>query len=127
MEQAAAALPDDRVDGAAKLGWLCYAALAAGALLYVITIWVEVYIDTSRMDRVSVSAFAESHRHWRLRTTLIFLIWSILGGFTLPLGFGWLFLVPAWLWYVARVLFGMMRYARGLPVGPVLRRGENPA
>ena len=98
---------------ARRLAWIGYGAMAAGSVLYIISIWLQVYLDTRRATAISVSAFDESHRHWRVRTTLVFLVWSILGGLALPLGIGWLFLVPAYLWYVVRVLRGMISFARG--------------
>lgn len=100
-----------------RLAWRCYGLQAAGLFLYIIPIWLQVYIDTRRASQVSVDAFSESHRHWRVRTTLLFLIWTILGGFTLPFGIGWLILVPAFAWYAWRIVHGTLRFARGLPMG----------
>lgn len=100
-----------------RLAWWCYGLQAAGLLLYIIPIWLEVYIDTRRAREVAVDPFSESHRYWRVRTTLMFLIWSILGGLTLPFGIGWLILIPAIVWYALRVAYGAQRFARGLPVG----------
>lgn len=100
-----------------RLGWICYGALAAGLVLYIVAIWVEVFLDTRKAAAFSLSMFDESHRHWRVRTTFIFLIWSILGGLTLPLGIGWLFVIPAYAWYVLRVAMGMVQFARGKPIG----------
>jgi len=119
---AALRLPSDAVDAPSRsnpgrLGWWCYSLQAAGLLLYIIPIWLEVYIDTRRAREVAVDALSESHRHWRVRTTLMFLIWSILGGFTLPFGVGWLILIPAFVWYALRIAYGALRFARGLPVG----------
>jgi uncharacterized membrane protein len=104
---------------ARRLALLCYAAQAAGVLLYVAALWLEVYVDTRRQREVAVDAFTESHRHWRLRTTLLFLTWTVLGGLTLPLGFGVLFLIPAYAWYVYRVTRGAFRFCRGAPAGPI--------
>ena len=94
-------------------------------MLYIIPIWLEVYIDTRRAREVAVDAFSESHRHWRVRSTLMFLIWSILGGFTLPFGFGWLILIPALVWYALRIAYGASRFARGLRVGPSVKRANS--
>jgi len=116
-------LPDGN-DTAPTLGRLAYAALAAGAVLYVLALWVEVYVDTRRAADVGIDSFAESHRRWRLRTAFLFLVWTVLGGFTLPLGFGWLFLIPAYLWYLGRVLAGIVFYLRGRPIG--MRRRYKP-
>lgn len=106
----------DAAARARQLGRIGYGALAAGALLYIITIWLEVYLDTRKASTIAVSRFDESHRHWRVRSAFLFLVWSILGGFTLPLGIGWLFLVPAYLWYVLRVAWGLVCFARGQPM-----------
>ncbi|MGH8318497.1 MAG: hypothetical protein ACREUL_11025 [Steroidobacteraceae bacterium] len=107
--------------GSRRLGWRCYALQAAGLLLYVIPIGLQVYIDTRRAALVSVDGFSESHRHWRVRSTLLFLIWTILGGFTLPLGIGWPILAAAVAWYAWRVGYGAWRFGRGLVVGAVAR------
>ena len=106
-----------------RLGWICYGALAAGLVLYIVTIWIEVFLDTRKAPAFSPSVFDESHRHWRLRTTFIFLVWSILGGLTLPLGIGWLFVIPAYGWYLYRVATGMLQFARGKAIG--MKRASN--
>lgn len=107
--------------GPRRLGWRCYALQAAGLLLYIIPIWLQVYIDTRRAAQVSVDAVSESHRHWRVRSTLLFLIWTIFGGFALPFGIGWPILVTALIWYAWRVAYGAWRFWRGLPVESAAR------
>lgn len=101
---------------ARRLGWIAYGALAAGAVLYVITIWLEVYLDTRKITVLSLDPFDESHRYWRVRTAGQFLMWSVLGGFAVPLGIGWFVLVPAYIWYILRILIGMIWFARGRPM-----------
>lgn len=102
---------------AGRLGALAYAALAMGLVLYIVAMWVQVYIDTSKTRSVAVNPYFESHRHWRVRTALLFLIWSVLGGITLPFGFGWFILVPAYLWYLYRVVKGIVYFRMGWPIG----------
>lgn len=109
------------VEHARRLGWLCYALQAAGCVLYIVALWGQVFTDTRKAATVAPDGFFESHRHWRLRTTLLFLVWTILGGLTIPLGIGWLFAAAAVIWYVARVAAGMVWYARGRPIGVVGR------
>lgn len=108
--------PDAGV-AAHRLGFVAYMCMAAGLVLYVIAIWGEVYLDTRHAPAVAPDRFFESHRHWRLRTALLFLIWSVLGGLTLPFGFGWLIVVPAYAWYLYRVAKGLVCFQRGVPVG----------
>ncbi|MGA8262282.1 MAG: hypothetical protein WB783_18910 [Arenicellales bacterium] len=103
---------------ARSLGWLSYAAQVAGLVLYVVTIWVQVYVDTRRMGEVACDWFTESHRRWRLRSSLLFLTWTVLGGLAIPLGIGWALLVPAYLWYVYRLARGSACYARGRVIAP---------
>lgn len=100
-----------------QLAWRCYALQAAGLVLYIIPIWLQVYIDTRRAGEVAIDACSESHRHWRVRSTLLFLIWSILGGFTLAFGIGWPILIAAFVWYAWRIAYGAWRLRRGMPVG----------
>lgn len=96
--------------------WLAYASLAAGTVFYVLAIWLEVWLDT-RPAAPTGDIVLESHRQWRLRSSFLLLVWSVLGGISLPFGFGWLFLIPAWLWYVVRTTRGAILLARGHPVG----------
>ena len=102
---------------ARRLAYLGYAAQGTGALLYVFTIWIEVLVDTQLAREVAIDWLSESHRRWRLRTTVLFLVWTILGGITLPYGIGWLCLPPAFAWYAYRVALGLWRLQRGRPVG----------
>ncbi len=102
---------------ATRLNVYAYAALALGLVLYIIAIWAQVYIDTRKTREVAPDAYLEGHRHWRMRSALVFLIWSVLGGFTLPFGIGWLVLIPAWLWYAYRVVKGSVWFALGRPLG----------
>jgi hypothetical protein len=59
------------------IGYVAYAAMASGLIFYVLTLWIQVFIDTRRARTVSIDALSEAHRHWRLRSSLLFLIWSI--------------------------------------------------
>lgn len=112
--QGTLALSDDTQQ--ARRSRRAYAALAFGAVLFVFTIWYEVYIDT-RQDAVSRrDAFLQSHRQWRLRTAFLFLVWSILAGFCVPFGFGVLVFVPVWLWFVYRVSKGAILFARQIVI-----------
>ena len=103
---------------ARRLGWAAYAAQAAGLALYIFAIWAEVLVDTQAARRVGVDRFAEGHRHWRLRTTLLFLIWTVVGGLALPFGVGVPVMAGAVFWYAWRVGRGMVCYAKGIALGP---------
>lgn len=113
---------------AARLNAYAYAALALGLVLYIVAIWFQVYIDTRRARTVAPDRYFEGHRHWRMRTALVFLIWSVLGGLTLPIGIGWLILIPAYLWYLYRVAKGIVWFALGRPLGmePARVRAGSP-
>lgn len=104
---------------ARQLGALAYASLLLGLVLYVAAIWLEVIIDTRKLAVPTSDLVAESHRHWRLRTTLMFLLWSVLGLITTPITIGWFVLIPAYIWYVYRVVRGAIWFARGRPIGAV--------
>ncbi len=90
--------------------WRAYAALALGAVLFVFSIWYQVYGDTRKDAAAWRDAVLQSHRQWRLRTAFLFLVWSILAGFCVPFGFGLLVFVPVWLWFVYRVTRGMILF-----------------
>lgn len=89
-----------------RLGRAAYAAQGLGLIVYVLGLWLEVYIDTRKLGRGDTDLFQESHRRWRLRTSLVFLTWTILGGLAVPFGIGWPVLLVAYLWYVWRVMKG---------------------
>lgn len=90
-----------------------YAALALGALLFVFSIWYQVYGDTRKEAQAWSDPVLQSHRQWRLRTAFQFLVWSILAGFCVPFGFGAVVFVPVWVWFVYRVSKGSILFARG--------------
>lgn len=108
-------------------GRIAYAAMASGLVFYVLTLWIQVFIDTRKAGTVSVDPCSEAHRHWRLRSTLLYLIWTVLGILTVPLGVGWLIVIPAWLWYAARTVRGAWRFGRGLPPPGRRAQGLRPA
>lgn len=116
--------PGDRAQELHRLGGLAYAAMALGAVFYIVALWAEIYIDTKKLP-VREDWFTESHRHWRLRTAIVFLVWSVIGGLTLPFGIGWFALIPAWCWYVGRVAWGGVAYGRGRIVGAAFLRARH--
>lgn len=105
-----------------RLGGWAYWAMALGAVFYIVTLWAEIFIDT-RAVPVRGDWFTESHRHWRLRTAMVFLVWSVVGAITVPFGIGWFALIPAWIWYVARTAWGATAFVRGRVVGAAYVRG----
>ena len=108
-----ATLDKDVMSLARRISWRSYAAMVVGVFLYVFAIWYEVYQDT-RDETVKWSdPVMQSHRQWRLRTTFVYLLWSILAGFSIPFGFGILLFIPVWVWYVYRVTKGLILYAGG--------------
>lgn len=107
----------DTGEASRRLAVAAYACMAAGLVLYVLAIWGEAYLDTRHAATVACDRFSESHRHWRLRSTLVFLIWSVLGVLTLPFGFGWLIVIPAYAWYVYRIAKGLVYFWRREPIG----------
>lgn len=109
--------PQPGAAGARRLGTYAYAALALGLVLYILAIWVQVFIDTRKDRAVAPNLYFEGHRHWRLRTALLFLIWSVLGGLTLPFGIGWFIVIPAYAWYFYRVVKGIVYFRLGRPLG----------
>lgn len=90
-----------------------YVSLALGLLFYVFAIWYEVYSDTRKDALACRDPFFQSHRQWRLRTSFLYLVWSILAGFCVPFGVGGLIFLPVWAWYAYRVIRGFARFSRG--------------
>lgn len=95
-----------------RRSWRAYAALGLGAVLFVFTIWYQVYGDTRKEAQAWRDPLLQSHRQWRLRTAFLFLVWSILAGFCMPFGFGAPVFIPVWLWYVYRVTKGVVLFGR---------------
>lgn len=105
-------------DRAWQQGRLAYASQAATLVLYIVALWLEVYIDTRKAGEASGNLFYESHRRWRIRTSFIFLIWTIMSGLAIPFGgIGWPALILTYLWYAARVLTGLIYWQRRRPIG----------
>ena len=94
-----------------RRSWGAYAALALGAVLFIFSMWYQVYGDTRKDAAAWRDPVLQSHRQWRLRTAFLFLVWSILAGFCVPFGFGILVFVPVWLWFVYRVTRGMILFS----------------
>jgi uncharacterized membrane protein len=89
-----------------------YIALSLGVVFFIFTIWYQVYADTRKPAESCADAFLQSHRQWRLRTAFLFMMWSILAGFCMPFGFALLVFVPAYLWFVYRLLKGLIFFSR---------------
>lgn len=101
-----------------RLGWIAYGAQGTALFLYIIALWLEVYVDTRKVPEAHAGLFYESHRRWRLRTSFIFLIWTILSGLAIPFGgIGWPVLVLTYAWYAVRVVIGLIYWQRGRPIG----------
>lgn len=104
--------PLDRDDEAAQRRSLkAYVALALGSVLFIFTIWYQVYGDTRKDAEAWVDPFLQSHRQWRLRTAFLFMMWSILAGFCVPFGFGILVFIPVWIGFLYRVIRGFAWFA----------------
>ncbi len=88
-----------------------YVALALGLVFFIFTIWYQVYADTRKEAETCTDPFLQSHRQWRLRTAFLFMMWSILAGFCVPFGFAVLVFVPVYLWFVYRLLRGLIYFA----------------
>lgn len=114
-------------DEARRWGRWAYAALALGLVLYVVTLWAQILIDTRKLAAPTTDWVAESHRHWRLRTALLFLLWSIIGLLTVPVTIGWFVLIPTWIWTAYRVLRGAICFARHRPIGAFYIRHAHAA
>lgn len=115
--------PDD--EARRRQGRIAYAAQVATLPLYILALWLEVYLDTRKASvRTDSSLFYESHRRWRIRTSFIFLIWTILSGLAIPFGgIGWPVLILTYVWYAVRVMIGVICWQRGRPIG--IRRHGN--
>ncbi len=99
-----------------RAGNLAHITLALGLIFYVLTIWVEVYCDTRPETRNSTDPFYQSHRQWRLRTSFLFLMWSIFAGFSVPFGFGLIVFVPVYIWFVYRITKGLIYFYAKMPI-----------
>lgn len=110
-----------------RLGNIAYAAEGLGLIFYVLILWLEVYIDTRKLGRGGTDVFHESHRRWRLRTNLVFLTWTTLGGLATPFGIGWPVLLVAYLWCVVRVVKGVFYWRHDRAIGMGETAGKSRA
>lgn len=92
-----------------------YAAMLLGTITFIFTLWYQVWLDTRRDAIREGDAILEAHRQWRLRTSFVYLMWSILAGFCVPFGFASLVFIPVYCWFVYRVVRGMGALHRRMP------------
>ncbi len=95
---------------------LAYITLALGLFFYVLTMWVEVYCDTRPEMKDCTDSFYQSHRQWRLRTSFLFLMWTIFAGFSAPFGFGLIVFIPVYLWFIYRLAKGLIYFYARIPI-----------
>ncbi|MGR9115464.1 MAG: DUF4870 family protein [Gammaproteobacteria bacterium] len=82
-------------------------ALYAGSLLIGVTVIAAIIMNYIKRDDVA-GTWLESHFRWQIRTFWFSLLWSLVGGFTLGLGIGWIILPANVIWFIYRILKGWL-------------------
>ena len=107
--------------------WICYAlhllSLFCGGITSIIALIIN-YIKRSDARKGLAGPLALSHMEWQINTfwlTLLFVLILSLASFLLLLGVvGMIFIYPLWIgllvWYVYRILRGMLALNSGLNV-----------
>lgn len=116
---------DDKLQSLTTVGTISYvlhlivavAALVPGGQVSPVLLIVALVIDMVKRSDAEGTWHA-SHFRWRIRTVVIA---ALLYAVTLPL---WLFVFPGWvawiaisIWFLYRIITGMVNMNKGLPIG----------
>ena len=86
-------------------------ALGAASLLTGLSAIAGLILAYVKRGEVA-SSWQASHYRWLIRTLWIWLLLMAIGGFTSPLGIGWLIIVAVSVWLIWRVAKGWLLAGR---------------
>lgn len=91
---------------------------ALGALVNALKIreFRSIAADDGSGPASGATTFLMSHHQWLLRTFLISLFFMAMGAGLLYYGVGYILLIGALLWWIYRMLRGLVRYAENKPM-----------
>ncbi len=106
--------PSEDQTSAKNLATLVY-ALQALSFFIGITIFAAIIINYIKMADVK-GTWIQSHFRWQIRTFWFTLLWSILGGITVPIFIGYLILMGDFIWLIYRIAKGWLRLSNNRPM-----------
>jgi len=89
--------------------------LYAASLISGITMLIAIILNYVKRDDV-VNTLYESHFRWQMRTFWGSLLWTIVGGATIPLIIGFAVLGATLVWFIYRIAKGWLRLNEGKPM-----------
>jgi uncharacterized membrane protein len=92
--------------------------LYAASFLAGVTAIVAIIINYVKKSDVAGTIF-ESHFRWQIRTFWFGLLWSVLGATTSHMMAGWVILGANGIWFIYRIVKGLLYLNDGRPMYPV--------
>ena len=87
-------------------------AFYGAALVFGVSAIVAIIMNYIKREDVRGS-FLESHFRWQIRTFWWTMLWGTIGGITALILVGWLILGVLFIWYVYRIVKGILRLNDG--------------
>lgn len=91
--------------------------LYAASILVGVTAIVAIIVNYVKKDDVA-GTIMESHFRWQIRTFWFQLLWFVLGALSAALVVGWLILVGSFIWYIYRIVKGLLYLNDNKPMYP---------
>lgn len=91
--------------------------LQIAALINGLTAIIAVVISYIKVDDAEVPEWIRTHYRWQIRTFWICLLLSVLGIVTFFVIIGYFILLFTLIWYVYRLIKGLIRLSDGQPIG----------
>lgn len=113
MQQVTPAVGDKSARTLTTIVYVLYAA----SLLVGITAIVAIIVNYVKKDDVA-GTMMESHFRWQIRTFWFQLLWLVLGILSAALVVGWLILVGSYIWYIYRIVKGLLHLNDNKPMYP---------
>ncbi len=90
-------------------------ALQSASLFFGFTVFIALIINyVKRADMAGT--LAESHFRWQINTFWFYLLWLVIGYFTIFLLIGYLIIAVASLWFIYRIVRGWLRIFEHRPM-----------
>ncbi len=87
------------------------------SLLNGISLIIAVVLAYTKVDDAKEPEWMRSHYRWQIKTFWMFLILSVVGFITIFLGIGYFILLFTLIWFLYRVVKGMLRLSEDKPIG----------
>ena len=94
--------------------FIAYGCLALGWFLFPLVAPL-VGVILAYVKRGEHAPLLRAHDEWIIETFWVTLVLGIVGGLLVLVMIGWLILIPLWIWYIYRVVRGLVRLSEGRP------------